>query len=308
MSFTGPPSFSDIRGPYINQQIPEDLDRIPLKDIIEATNNFAEENIIEKNEYWTVYTGELSGKKLAFVSVYYFLSISINPVVLLEHQNIVSFVGCCHEDKITIIVVDHPTRGGLNKHVSGAHVTWLMRVKISLDIASGLHYLVDHSDIRVEDLNIAGICLDENWQAKIQLTTPTFLIKVPSRNGDYSEVGEANHLRKSSMDDDDHLYIQVGESKMYYFGVILFQLLCGRLAVTYDEEGGAQLLSKLARSHYEKGTLTEIIDPLLRVQMNRDSIAIFSEVAYIRCTGNSSDNNLGGYRTTSKSPQTSTRF
>ncbi|GJS06578.1 kinase-like domain-containing protein [Tanacetum coccineum] len=167
MSFTGPPSFSDIRGPYINQQIPEDLDRIPLKDIIEATNNFAEENIIEKNEYWTVYTGELSGKKLAF-------------------------------DKITIIVVDHPTRGGLNKHVSGAHVTWLMRVKISLDIASGLHYLVDHSDIRVEDLNIAGICLDENWQAKIQLTTPTFLIKVPSRNGDYSEVGEANHLRKSS--------------------------------------------------------------------------------------------------------------
>ncbi|GKE57037.1 kinase-like domain-containing protein [Tanacetum coccineum] len=161
-----------------------------------------------------------------------------------------------------------------------------MRVKISLDIASGLHYLVDHSDIRVEDLNIAGICLDENWQAKIQLTTPTFLINVPSRNGDYSEVGEANHLRKSSMDDDDHLYIQVGESKMYYFGVILFQLLCGRLAVTYDEEGGAQLLSKLARSHYEKGTLTEIIDPLLRVQMNRDSIAIFSEVAY-RCLNSS---------------------
>ncbi|GJS06577.1 hypothetical protein Tco_0363373 [Tanacetum coccineum] len=69
---------------------------------------------------------------------------------------------------------------------------------------------------------------------------------------------------------------------MYYFGVILFQLLSGRLAVTYDEEGGAQLLSKLARSHYETGTLTEIIDPLLRVQMNRDSIAIFSEVAY-RC-------------------------
>ncbi|GKE97154.1 kinase-like domain-containing protein, partial [Tanacetum coccineum] len=61
-----------------------------------------------------------------------------------------------------------------------------------------------------------------------------------------------------------------------------FELLCARLAVTYDGNRDTQFLSKLARSHYEKGTLTEIIDPLLRVQINRDSIAIFSEVAY-RC-------------------------
>ncbi|GKD43322.1 hypothetical protein Tco_1267967, partial [Tanacetum coccineum] len=62
-SFTEPPSFSnkDMRYPssynrnVASQQIPEDLDRIPLKDIIQATNNFAGENIIEKNDDWIVY-------------------------------------------------------------------------------------------------------------------------------------------------------------------------------------------------------------------------------------------------------------
>nr|GEX80030.1 protein kinase-like domain-containing protein [Tanacetum cinerariifolium] len=237
--FIRPPSFGEM-DQSINQRIPKDLDRFPLIDIILATNNFSEENIIEKNSEWIVYKGELSGKKLAFVLVESnnYTMINIRHVVMFsslpEHQNIVSFIGCCdnYGDKV-IFVLEHPTRGGLDKYVSGTHLTWLMRVRICLNIASGLHYLQNIREthaMKIEDLNSASIHLDENWKAKIQLITPSALI---------------NYTRPRSMSINLRVpvtyyggkfeYVDEGELG-YSFGVILFELLCARLAVN-DEEG-----------------------------------------------------------------------
>ncbi|GJU78764.1 kinase-like domain-containing protein [Tanacetum coccineum] len=268
----------------INQQILGDLDHciIPLEDIIQATNNFAEENIIEKDYNSTVYKGELAGKKLSFILANEGYVMEIHRVVMYsslpEHKTIVPFIGCCVKDGKMILVLEHPTRGSLSKYVSGAHLTWLMRVKISLDIASGLYYLSNNRpcETYIGDLKSANIHLDENWQAKILLIAPSPLTYPVDIYGISLDD-------KGRLGNDDRLYIQTGmQSKIYAFGVILFELLCARLAVTYDEEGGTLLFIKFVRSHYEKGTLTEIIDPLLKVQMNRDSIAIYSEVAY-RC-------------------------
>ncbi|GKE76988.1 phloem protein 2-like protein [Tanacetum coccineum] len=183
MSLNGPPSHS---GPlsydsgYINQRIPEELhySRVPFKDVEQVTNNFAEENIIERGYGWIVYKGELSGKKLAFLYVNEgegYVTLSSLP----EHQNIVPFIGCCDEFDELYFVFEYQCCGALDKYMTGAHLTWLMRVKICLDIASGLHYLQNHLQthkIKIEDLNSASIHLDENWQAKIQLITPSALI------------------------------------------------------------------------------------------------------------------------------------
>ncbi|GJY90841.1 kinase-like domain-containing protein [Tanacetum coccineum] len=295
-SFTRPQSMSDLH-PRIEQKIPGDLKRIPLNDIIQATNDFAEENIIEKNYGWKVYKGELSGKKLAFVLVEERHFINIHRVVTLsslpEHQNIVSFTGCCDEYHQMIFVLEHPTRRGLDKHVTGAHLTWLMRVNICLDIASGLNYLQNHlptHEMNIEDLNSTSILLDENWQAKIQLIAPSAYIKPLSfyiANGMQSEIYIANQMddvdisrvHKAPLSFIDPLYIQTGmQSEIYSFGVILIELLCGRLAVTEDEDG--RFLINLASKHYKNGTLTELVDPVLRQEMNRDSFTVFSEIAY----------------------------
>nr|GFA13962.1 protein kinase-like domain-containing protein [Tanacetum cinerariifolium] len=145
----------------------------------------------------------------------------------------------------------------------------------------------------IDDLNSASIHLDENWQAKIQLITPCVLyIKY---NIEMVDPGPRRRW-------DDAL------SEIYAFGEILFELLCGRLAVTDDEQGGTKLFNELARSHYENGTLTDIIDPLLRVQMNRDAIAIYSEVAYRCLNEDPSICPTISVVTTSESPQTSTRL
>ncbi|PWA76280.1 Phloem protein 2-like protein [Artemisia annua] len=282
-SFTGPPSFPSFIGdqqfnrqlpsyssafprggnscvsgflPTYNQHFPRELDhcRIPLEDIIQATNNFVEENIIEKDYCWTVYKGELSGKKLAFILVDAGYRLNFGLAVTLsslpDHQNIVPFIGCCDEDDKIILVLGHPTRGSLDKYVSSAHLTWLMRVQICLDIASALQYLQNHSQI--EELNSKCIHLDENWQAKIQLFTPSAFIG-----------SSIFHRQVDPLDS---------------FGEILFELLCGRLTVTEDED--ERFLISLGSNHHKNGTLTELVDPVLRVQMNRDSFTVFSEIAY----------------------------
>nr|GEY83258.1 protein kinase-like domain, phloem protein 2-like protein [Tanacetum cinerariifolium] len=65
------------------------------------------------------------------------------------------------------------------------------------------------------------------------------------------------------------------KSDVYSFGVVLFEVLCGRGAVSPDEELGEGLLSQLAKSHLE-----DMIDPHLRKQMDAESLQIFSETAY----------------------------
>lgn len=286
-SFTGP-SFAGLS--YIYTDIPSDVSRIPLEDIKQATNNFAQQNVIQRDEFydWTVYKWELSGKKFAFISI----PGHIDPIdlrvlnELTKHQNIVSLIGICDEDYFhLIIVVEHLTHGGLDKYVSStAHLTWLMRLQISLDIASALHSLQNHPqrwEMCIGYLSSASIHLDENWQAKIQFIKPWALMSYTPKT-----------LRPGQLGYVDPLYTQTGMisklTEIYSFGVILFELLCARPAITYDEEGREQFLSKLACSHYEKGTLTKFINPLLREQINRDSFTVFSKIAYRCLSGNRS--------------------
>ncbi|KAI3523623.1 hypothetical protein L1887_01885 [Cichorium endivia] len=57
------------------------------------------------------------------------------------------------------------------------------------------------------------------------------------------------------------------------------QILCGRLVYETSEDE-KQFLGPLACLRYEEGKLNEIIDPILREQMNTDSLEGFSAIAY----------------------------
>ncbi|GKA68191.1 kinase-like domain-containing protein [Tanacetum coccineum] len=143
------------------------------------------------------------------------------------------------------------------------------------DVVSPLSYVVDKAPLSyVDPLYIPVV--DEGQleyvdKASLSYVDPLYNPVVDEgqlENVDISVVdkGQLEHVDISVVDKGqlcyvDPLYMQTGmQSEIYSFGVILFELLCARLAVTYDEDG----------------------DPLLRAQMNRDSIGIFSEIAY-RC-------------------------
>ncbi|KAJ9559456.1 hypothetical protein OSB04_014070 [Centaurea solstitialis] len=71
------------------------------------------------------------------------------------------------------------------------------------------------------------------------------------------------------------------ESDVYSFGMVLFEVLCGRLcSVRHEHDDGLSLSARLAKDYYEKKKLIEIIDPCVKDEMSLESMNKFSAVVY----------------------------
>ncbi|CAI9284289.1 unnamed protein product [Lactuca saligna] len=264
--------------------------RIPLEDILQATNNFADEYMIRRGGSGQIYKGVLIGAAGSVTVVFKRLRREFGQgssefwkeimLILSEyrHENIINFVGFCDKGNEMILVYEFAKNGSLDLHLHSANLTWLKRLQICLGAARGLSYLHNPTGtqqrILHRDLKSANILLDENWHAKIA----DFRL---------SEFGPENMMNTFLINNArgafgyiDPLYIETGfltkESDIYAFGMVLMEVLCGRLV----NEKGKPPLGAMVHQYYKEGKLMEIIDPILRKQMSADSLDLFSAIAY----------------------------
>ncbi|KAK1424666.1 hypothetical protein QVD17_20000 [Tagetes erecta] len=72
--------------------------------------------------------------------------------------------------------------------------------------------------------------------------------------------------------------VTLKSSDIYSFGVVLFELLCGRTSYIDDAN---DLLAPLAKHHYENETLKDIVNPQVWKQIvSPKSLIKYSEIAY----------------------------
>ncbi|KAK1410786.1 hypothetical protein QVD17_37325 [Tagetes erecta] len=69
------------------------------------------------------------------------------------------------------------------------------------------------------------------------------------------------------------------KSDIYSFGVVLFEILCGRNA--FIENEAKRFLAPLAKYHYENNTLEDVIDPNLWKQIFARSLLTYTNIAYV---------------------------
>nr|XP_043611743.1 uncharacterized protein LOC122583402 [Erigeron canadensis] len=298
--------------------------KIQLSEIMLATRNFAETYIIGSGGYGMVYRAELDHydsrnslyikeedrdvwpKKRSVVAIKRILDAKgkkgfyaeIEILTNCKHQNVISLLGFCDEDPHMILVYELVSNGSLDDYLESTtnyiNLTWGQRIHICLDIARGLNYLhtktKNKPTIVHRDIKSANILLDNSWNAKI---ADFGLSKLHPMN-QISSTFKTNHLAGTEVYMDPE-YKETGklkkESDIYSFGIVLFEIMCGRLA--YDKffyGGNDNGIPSVARRLFNEGRLNEMLDPnikqaygnifLINRGLNQDSLDIFSRIAY----------------------------
>ncbi|KAJ0736217.1 putative protein kinase RLK-Pelle-CrRLK1L-1 family [Helianthus annuus] len=217
----------------------------------------------------------------------------------VKHPNIVTLLGFCVEDSEMILVLDNFSNRFLGQSLGNLKdkrlLTWEKRLKICIDVAHGLHYIhsqmEDQKMIINRDICSYNIGLDENWGAKI--VDFWWSVFLPPNQEDKALYLESRIGRPCNRDPE---YEKTGklkrESDVYGFGVVLFEILCGRLAYDpiYLKESDIGL-AHVARQSFSTGSLEEMIDPIIKEEIgenkfvlnrgpNKDSLHTFITIAH----------------------------
>ncbi|PWA93887.1 serine-threonine/tyrosine-protein kinase catalytic domain-containing protein [Artemisia annua] len=260
--------------------------KIPLETILETTNNFDDKNVIGEGGFGKVYKGELwrswryekiSARRLdrkhGQGDVEFWTEISALSV--LDYYCIVEMIGFCDENDEKIIITGyHYIKGSLSMYLGDPTTfSWQGRLWACETIVKAISHI--HGESRRafsfihRNINSSTILLDKNWKAKLSGFEFSIKHSLDRKNlGIHSEViGTQGYI--------DPTYLMTGsvthKSDVYSLGVVLFEILCGRLAYNPNEQDDKKFLAPLAKYHYEKGTLHDIIHPEIWNQVARDS-------------------------------------
>ncbi|XP_071688014.1 probable receptor-like protein kinase At2g23200 isoform X2 [Rutidosis leptorrhynchoides] len=249
--------------------------QIPLEDVLKATNNFDDKNVIGRGGLSEVYKGRmfLSGKWVNIAARRFYSkhkhSIEflreISALSSLKHENIVSIIGFCDEHDEKVIIMKREAKGSLEMHLRKP-ITWIQRLRISIGIARDLSYIHNEGSLIHLNINSSTILLDNKFEPK--LSGFEYSINHPVHRKDDVVLSKAIGTR-AYMDPE---MLKTGgvthKSDIYSFGVVLLEILCGRK----DDDLFLVSLSKLKNENNE---LLKSIPASLYRQMGKKSCQAF---------------------------------
>ncbi|KAI7751018.1 hypothetical protein M8C21_023467, partial [Ambrosia artemisiifolia] len=150
------------------------------KDLLLATNNFSEENILGKGGFGEVFKAIIDDKNVVAVKKLQVKDVRTkeefeNEVKLISnihHRNLLRLLGWSSEGSDLFLVLEYMANGSLDRFLWGAKkgtLDWNQRHEIILGIAKGLAHL--HSECHVKiihrDIKSSNILLSDDFKAKI---------------------------------------------------------------------------------------------------------------------------------------------
>lgn len=231
-------------------------------------------NIIETHDGCTVYKGTLSsGVEIAVLST----SISsfkdwskraerafrkkIDTLSRVNHKNFVNLIGYCEEDEpfTRMMVYEYAPNGCLSEHLhvkEVEHLDWNARVRIIMGTAYCLQYMHDLTPpVPHSNLNSSAVYLTDDYAAKIAEIS---FWKDFSSKSKISGESDSEHSELPPLAD--------GETNVYSFGVLLLEVISGRLP--YSEEG--PIVNWAAQYLNDKRNISYMIDPTLKSFKNNE--------------------------------------
>ncbi|KAL7592904.1 hypothetical protein Lser_V15G33127 [Lactuca serriola] len=266
-----------------------------LADILCATNDFDDKLIIGQGGFGKVYKGGMYIEETSqVVAIKRLNSMSnqgvdeftaeIHMLSKLRHTHLVTLIGFCDENKEMILVYQYIPNGTLYDHLHKAEIplNWMQRLKIAIGAGLGLKYLHTQHRVIHRDIKSSNILLDENWEAMI---SDFGLSKMGPNNQSFSYI-DASVKGTFGYLDPEYFYTRklTRKTDVYAFGVVLFELLSGRLAV--DERHGEEECSlvRWAQKCVKERKLDQMVDPKIRGTIFPKCLRGFAQIAD-RCLG-----------------------
>lgn len=266
-----------------------------FKQLQSATGGLGKYNVIGRGAFGLVYRGVLqNGRKVAiklmdqtgkqgedeFTAEVELLGRLSSPYLLL-------LIGYCSESNHKLLVYEFMANGGLQEHlypISGnksvsSKLNWETRLGIALEAAKGLEYLHEHISPPVihRDFKSSNILLDKNFHAKV---SDFGLAKLgPEKAGGHVStrvLGTQGYVAPE--------YALTGhlttKSDVYSYGVVLLELLTGRVPVDMKRPPGEGVLVSWALPHLtDRDRVGEVMDPALEGQYSMKEVIQVAAIA-----------------------------
>ncbi|CAN1232811.1 Probable serine/threonine-protein kinase PBL7 [Linum perenne] len=261
------------------------------RELESATDRFSESNVIGNGGYGVVYRGILSDGTVAAIKStpqlqkvktlkksqsLYLTIFQVDLLSRLHSSYLVELVGYCADQNHRLLIFEFMPNGTLQQHLHHPKqyqpLDWATRLRIALDCARALEFLHEHAVPAVihRDFKCSNILLDQNFRAKV---SDFGLAKTGSDkiNGQVSTrvLGTTGYLAPE--------YASTGKlttkSDVYSYGVVLLQLLTGRIPVDIKRPPGEHVLVSWALPRLtSREKVGEMVDPALEGQYSKKDL------------------------------------
>ncbi|KAG0454280.1 hypothetical protein HPP92_025584 [Vanilla planifolia] len=264
--------------------------KIPLSEILLATNYFQEQFQIGSGGFGKVYKGILRdgtpiavkrGARGSQQGLQEFRA-EVELLTKIRHRHLVSLIGYCTEQSEMILAYEFMGKGPLRSHLYGANhnppLSWKQRLHVCIGSARGLHYLHTCScqPIIHRDVKSTNILIDEKYIAKVA----DFGL---SRMGPHLNQTHVSTCVKGSFGYLDPEYFKTQQltekSDVYSFGVVMLEVLCARPVIDQSLPWEQINLAEWSVHCLNKGNLDRIVDPCLKGKVDSMSLKKFGETA-----------------------------
>ncbi|KAI6697444.1 hypothetical protein NL676_017563 [Syzygium grande] len=269
-----------------------DVPFFDLEVILQAANNFSDENKLGRGGFGPVYKATFPGGQE--IAVKRLLSGSgqgseefKNEVILiakLQHRNLVRLVGYCVKGDERMLLYEYMPNKSLDSFIFDrtrcSMLTWEIRFEIILGIARGMLYLHQDSRLRIihRDLKTSNVLLDEEMTPKISDFGLARIFEAKQTEASTQRViGTYGYMSPEYALDGFFSF----KSDVFSFGVVMLEIVSGkRNAGFYQSEGTMSLLTQAWKLWNDDKAL-DLMDQVLHGTYNRDQVLKCINVALL---------------------------